>query len=861
MRTGILISWIFLFFLGCIEAQYSFDFHNSGDFPGQWLGDTMDFVSEKGFLRLKAPSPGASQIFFPYEKLDSARWVIQYRMDFAPSDQNYLEIDLYRSDSAAVPALRYTIRIGENGKNDPIHFTKYSKGKILKEKSSSDSLVAANSSAGILTVQYANNMWKARFFPRGSAVSYPVFQLSDSFRITDGRFGLTCTYTKTRRDKFYFDHIAIGTAPQDTLSPRMLRGQAWSPYVLDIEMSEAIDTTIFDINSLEMVPGIPEKSISYRDKHLLLTSKDSIPAGRSYMILAKGLMDRAGNRTPVDSLRVRWVYTSPVAAFDVIFNEIMADPTPQVNLPDAEYIEIFNRSDKFIDLSELYLSDEGHSVSLPDDTMPPKTFLILTRPGDSVRLASYGKTIGVKGFPGLQNEGERLVLTDYLTNIIDRIRYKTSMHQNKQKRNGGWSLELRHPQLVCSGGIAWHSSIDLNGGTPGKPNSKSSLSPVLSGPELENILVNGASHIALHFNQKLSPHLSLEETDMELSNAMHPREYQVDPYDMKWLNIGFDENIEAGKVYRISIRSGLENCIGKVQDIELSAPFAKSVSPVRGDLLINEILFNPYPDASDFVEFINVSSKVLDLAGLRIANISERDTFIIHPHLNNVLFPGQIIALTKDPEQLRVLYHVPDTAFIVPAALPDWNDDKGNISVFQSHFGSMSLLDQMNYTAEMHSSDYEDVEGVSLERIDLLSPSGNVSNWQSGVSFTHYATPGYSNASSLEKTSPSGHKKEKIFLDKTRFNPGAEGIAGMLGIHYLLQGNSGRFACSVYDMGGQLIKNISGAQPVGSRGFVFWDGLDRDNIPCDTGVYIILAALYEAGTGVYTRKMPVLLER
>ena len=41
--------------------------------------------------------------------------------------------------------------------------------------------------------------------------------------------------------------------------------------------------------------------------------------------------------------------------FDVLITEVMFDPIPEVGLPNDEYIEIFNNSNRSISLSELQI--------------------------------------------------------------------------------------------------------------------------------------------------------------------------------------------------------------------------------------------------------------------------------------------------------------------------------------------------------------------------------------------------------------------------------------------------------------------------------------------------------------------------
>lgn len=61
----------------------------------------------------------------------------------------------------------------------------------------------------------------------------------------------------------------------------------------------------------------------------------------------------------------------------VIINEIMADPSPTVGLPDSEFVELYNRSDVAVDVSGWIFSDAVSSVSLPSCVLPADSYLII----------------------------------------------------------------------------------------------------------------------------------------------------------------------------------------------------------------------------------------------------------------------------------------------------------------------------------------------------------------------------------------------------------------------------------------------------------------------------------------------------
>ena len=89
-----------------------------------WAGDIDKFVLDDQMLRLKDNDPGTALITHPIS-LDSL-WeiTIDAYLDFAPSDQNMLRIDLWHKDEDNA----LFIQIGENGNNDAVSLWQISRG-------------------------------------------------------------------------------------------------------------------------------------------------------------------------------------------------------------------------------------------------------------------------------------------------------------------------------------------------------------------------------------------------------------------------------------------------------------------------------------------------------------------------------------------------------------------------------------------------------------------------------------------------------------------------------------------------------------------------------------------------------------
>ncbi|HEY0066816.1 MAG TPA: lamin tail domain-containing protein, partial [Flavisolibacter sp.] len=97
--------------------------------------------------------------------------------------------------------------------------------------------------------------------------------------------------------------------------------------------------------------------------------------------------------------------------YDVVICEIMADPSPAVGLPGVEYIEIRNVSATPLPLLGWRLSDASGTATINTGfILQPDSSLILCSVANASLLAPYGRTVGVGGFPSLDNDGEELVL-------------------------------------------------------------------------------------------------------------------------------------------------------------------------------------------------------------------------------------------------------------------------------------------------------------------------------------------------------------------------------------------------------------------------------------------------------------------
>ena len=66
----------------------------------------------------------------------------------------------------------------------------------------------------------------------------------------------------------------------------------------------------------------------------------------------------------------------PVHYKDVIFIELFPDPNPVIGLPEAEFVELFNRSNNAVNLVGWTLSDPSSTATLPNYILLPGRMLL-----------------------------------------------------------------------------------------------------------------------------------------------------------------------------------------------------------------------------------------------------------------------------------------------------------------------------------------------------------------------------------------------------------------------------------------------------------------------------------------------------
>ena len=251
--------------------------------------------------------------------------------------------------------------------------------------------------------------------------------------------------------------------------------------------------------------------------------------------------------------------------------------------------------------------------------------------------------------------------------------------------------------------------------------------------------------------------------------------------------------------------------------------------PQPNDIVINEVLFNPVEGDNDFVEIINRSDKILCIKGLQLANyyankpanfksISETYTF---------MSPKEILVLCQSKETL--FYYHPsaiESRIIELESMPTYNNDDGSVVIALDS----AIIDEFHYDENMHFDLLQEVEGVSLERINT-----ETSHWHSASEGSGFSTPTLPNSQAQLLIEP----KDIMTLIPQIITPNKDGLDDILSFQLSFPYSGYKGQLIVFNSQGFPVRTLINNELFGTNNTYFWDGLTDRKEAARTGRYIL----------------------
>lgn len=851
---------LLIFFLPEISSAQVNDNFSDNDFTlgTLWSGDDLEWTAVTGQLQTNGPAvtPITTHLSTPSTLATNCQWEFFANPKCATSSGNYEEIFL-TSDSANTEGTPsgYFVKIGNTADEVSLYKTVVGVETMIIDGTDGTIASSSNNPIKVKVIRTAAGLFTLYLDVTGTGASY-VSQgaVTDLTFTTSAYFGVLVKYSSTNNTKYFLDDVYAGPIIVDVTAPSLTSATPLDATDVDVQFNEAVDLTTSQIALNYSITGGIIISSAVRDATnfglVHLTLSNSLANATTYTVSCIGVQDIAGNGTPGTSAQFSFYVPQQ---YDVLINEIMANPNPTVGLPDAEFLELFNRSAFNIDLSGWSISDATSTYTIVAGSIAPDSFLILCTSANYSLFTPFGHTLGMSSMPTLNDDGDSLKLRDNFGKLVNSVNYSSSWYNDALKDGGGWSLERIDANNPCAGINNWRASISSTGGTPGKINSVHANNPDTQAPQLLRATNIDNQTIKLFFNEPLDSAIATLVANYSASPSLGAIVSALPQNDFSVVVVSLTQPIQQSIIYTITCQN-LSDCTGNVIADDNSAQFAIPDNPDSLDVIINEILFNPATGGSDYVELYNRSNKVLDLKQLYIASRNDTGALISSSQCSDgfLLLPGEYVAITENSDWVSLNYFsIAPQNILQLSSLPSFNDDKGTVALTTI---SGNILDELHYTDKWQFALLNNNEGVSLERISPDATTQDSLNWHSAASTVGFGTPAYENS---QYKNPAGGND--ITIEPQVFSPDQDGINDVVSIGYSFDQPGYVANVSIFNERGLLIRSLVQNALLEQKGFFNWDGITNEKLRAGVGAYIVYFEYFDlTGTVRSEKKICVL---
>ena len=514
---------LFLFLATALYAQFSEDFNdgklNSGTV---WQGDTSRFkINADLMLQLNSAGTNISYISTTITPEESMEWQFWVKLSFNTSANNFASF-YFSSDKINLKDSLNGFFVQIGGITDSIAYRQ--NGKTIYKLISGTHAFTGNST-NILRIKITkdiNAKWSMFTDSKGGTDFLLEGVAVDSSLQINSNIGIVCKYTSSNATRFYFDDLYVGEILIDSVKPFVKQVKSTSDSTMDIIFSETVEQYSAEkISNYSVSKNIfnPVKAFcDQQNKSIVhLIFKNYLISSKTYFITIDSVKDVSGNS--LNKVQITFALPEKSGKKDLIVNEILFNPKGD----GVDFVEIFNRSEKVIDLQTLKLASFDNiqnAIITPKDISTdmflifPGEYYILTTDSAKVKQQYYTSNpngfIQMSSLPKFNNDAGTAIIANEDGVIIDKFSYSETMHFPLLNSTEGVSLERISPDGETEDPSNWHSAAESVGfATPAYRNSEAinnlnneneiSISPEIFSPDNDG--KDDILNIAYHLDQ------------------------------------------------------------------------------------------------------------------------------------------------------------------------------------------------------------------------------------------------------------------------------------------------------------------------------------------------------------------------
>jgi hypothetical protein len=637
------------------------------------------------------------------------------------------------------------------------------------------------------------------------------------------------------------DLILEGSINTDTVPPHVISINVIDPWLIEVSFTEIVFS---DAQWECCVRNIGCGFVKFSGNSFTLSCPNPLNPGETYTLELPCVSDNFGNSACIGRQSIDFYYQK---AGDIVINEVMADPTPQILLPDAEYIELLNTSDQEISLKNWLILINGNYFKLPEFLLHPDQIVLIADTCFNPNFDTIIRVITSPELPQIANSEAVITLHDRSGKLIHALYYDEELLKRVGIEFGGRSLEMINPFDPCIIDNNISVSLDFKGGTPGEKNSVYKSKEYIKSPELWRVAITETGTLMLYFSEPLDSLTSDNQNFYTVDHSIG----NPDSIKHSWpfnnqLELYFKNRFHSEIEYELTITSDICDCSGKILNSGPNGIFKIPVQADSADIIINEIMFQPESGYEEYIELFNRSDHEVDLRNFSLIKDDSEDTILV----TNEYWPLSrgsyaIIARSFSNIDKSGIFENANR-IILMKKMPTLINSGSRIKLLRD---DKKVVEMINYYPNIHHSIIEDIQGVSLERLSPEASGLNPYNWHSASSDADYMTPAAPNSQKSITESECD-----VTINKKIITPDGNGIDDGLIISYCMNKPGYMGVITVFDTDGNECYRLGMGVLLGTEGTFRFDGRSDNGNPLPTGNYILFFYAYTKEGETYKAK-------
>jgi len=759
---GLMLRLSFILFL-FTSYQISFaqvnEHFDDGDFSANpaWNGSTS-LYSVNGSKQLQSNGTTGTVSETSYLSTASTmvantEWSFWVKFNLSPSIQNYCRYYLMSDQQDLSGSLNgYYIQLGgSTGNTDTISLYKQMGSNRVRIIAGRASTIGKSLNQLRVKVQRnSTGLWQLLSDTSGNQTYAVEGSVTDNQYTTTSYTGTYCRYTATNVLNFYWDDITVKSSI-DTTAPNITSINVLSVNKLEVVFDELVEASSAKVLTNYIANnglGNPASLVFDNVQTATLTFANNFSTNTTYTLTINNVKDLSANQ--VSGLNKNFMYSTQTVK-PVLINEIFADQSPKIGLPDYEFIELYNPNKFSIDLSNWTISD-GTSTGTISNTfvtpiIPADSFIIICSQVSSGDYATYGPIAIASSFPSLNNTGDNITLKNNLGQLINEVDYTDKWYHDGSKALGGWSLERINPLTQCDGINNWTASKNPNGGSPGTRNSVLSTALDKTPPDISYIYYLSSDTVIVALSESITP-TSFNSATFIFSNFISILSKKINATN-DTIALILTSKMVKGQAYNLQI-TGLMDCENNTQKMSKTVVYQDYKIAKFNDIVIDEIYTSPLPN-----------TPLPNVEWAELKNRSGNPILIKNWTFSDGTTTSKIPFAVLKPDSFLVICHEAYTGKMVPYAttlgltsFPSLNNT-GDRILLANEF--KQVIHTVNYSDAWYGASLKKSGGWSLEMIDTDNPCSGGGNWKPAIDKLG-GTPGRIN--SVEASNPDNQKPQ-----------------------------------------------------------------------------------------------------